>query len=154
MWAKKIRDIEGVIWEICLKTQQAIVSFPEFWPLQYWHNWMKLSKQRPIWAWLLIPTVGPGPSTIKKYPSHYSELFLSLNWYDFSVSAKWGICIKDHWPYVNQDQDAKPQSGASSLTKVWYLDLDLHMVNGLWYTHVLNFSPLSWFWSGKNNHVL
>ena len=94
-----------------------VVSFLEFWPLRYWYDWMKLSKRRPIWAWLLIPTVGPGPSIVKKYPSHYSELFLSLNWYDFSVSAKWGICIKDHWPYVNQDQDAKPQSGASSLTK-------------------------------------
>ena len=23
-------------------------------------------------------------------------------------------CIKDHYPYPNQDQDAKPQSGTSS----------------------------------------
>ena len=24
-------------------------------------------------------------------------------------------CIKDQWPYPNQDQDAKPQSGTSSI---------------------------------------
>ena len=24
-------------------------------------------------------------------------------------------CIKHHWPYPNQDQDAKPQSGTSSI---------------------------------------
>ena len=27
----------------------------------------------------------------------------------------WGNCIKDHWPYPNQDRDAKPQSGTYSL---------------------------------------
>ena len=34
-------------------------------------------------------------------------------------------------------------------TGIWHLDLDLYMVTGLWYTHVLNFGSLSWFWRCK-----
>ena len=32
-------------------------------------------------------------------------------------------CIKDQWPYPDQDQDAKPQSGTSSITKAPNEDL-------------------------------
>ena len=76
-----------------------VVSFLEFWPLQYWHDWMKLSKRRPIWAWLLIPTPStstnpstaptPAPSeSIHLTILNCSELLLSFNWSDFSVSTE------------------------------------------------------------------
>ena len=35
------------------------------------------------------------------------------------------------------------------MTEVWYLDLDLNMVIGLWYTYDPKFSSLSWFWRYK-----
>ena len=37
-------------------------------------------------------------------------------------------CIKDQWPYPNQDQDAKPQSGTSSILQIpksGYKDIDV-----------------------------
>ena len=37
------------------------------------------------------------------------------------------------------------------LTWVWYLDLDLDMVACPWYTYVLNFGSLSWFWRCKEH---
>ena len=37
------------------------------------------------------------------------------------------------------------------LTEVWHPDIDLDMVTGLWYTHVQNFSSLSWFWRCKEH---
>ena len=43
-------------------------------------------------------------------------------------------CIKDYWPYINQDQDAKPQSGTSSVLhcpKSWleWHKCSLHLQN-------------------------
>ena len=40
------------------------------------------------------------------------------------------------------------------LIVVWDLDLDLDMVTGLWYTHVLIFGSLSYLEGAKNIHVL
>ena len=37
------------------------------------------------------------------------------------------------------------------LTWVWHPDIDLDMVTGLWYTHILNFGSLSWFWRCKEH---
>ena len=37
------------------------------------------------------------------------------------------------------------------LTWVWHLDVDLDLVTGLWYTNVLNFGSLSWFWRCKKH---
>ena len=37
------------------------------------------------------------------------------------------------------------------LTGVFYLDLDLDIITGLWYTHVPNFASLSWFWRCKEH---
>ena len=37
------------------------------------------------------------------------------------------------------------------LTGVWYLDLDLDMVTGIWYTHDPNFGSLPWFWRCKEH---
>ena len=38
-------------------------------------------------------------------------------------------CIKDQWPYPNQDQDAKPQSGTSSVLQSPNQDLkDIHVI--------------------------
>ena len=39
------------------------------------------------------------------------------------------------------------------LTEVWHLDINLDMVNGLWYTHIPNFDYLD-FEGAKNIHVL
>ena len=37
------------------------------------------------------------------------------------------------------------------LTGVWHFDLDLDVVTGLWYTHIMTFGPLWWFWRCKDN---
>ena len=37
------------------------------------------------------------------------------------------------------------------LSGVWYLNLVMDMVTGLWYTHVPIFGSLSWFWSCKGH---
>ena len=35
------------------------------------------------------------------------------------------------------------------LNEVWYINLDLNMVTGLWYTYALYFGSLSWVWKFK-----
>ena len=37
------------------------------------------------------------------------------------------------------------------LTWVWHLDLDFDMATGLWYTQLLSFGSLSWFWRCKEH---
>ena len=38
MWANKLRDIKGVIWELCFKTQQAIIDVDSSWRGHLWHK--------------------------------------------------------------------------------------------------------------------
>ena len=38
-----------------------------------------------------------------------------------------------------------------SQIRVWHLDLDFDMVDGLWYIHDPNFGSLSWIWSFKEH---
>ena len=37
------------------------------------------------------------------------------------------------------------------MTGIWHLNLDSVMVTGLWYTHILNFGSLFWFWRSKGH---
>ena len=43
------------------------------------------------------------------------------------------------------------RGGWRFLTGVWHLDLDLDMVTDLWYTHILIFGSLYWFWRYKKH---
>ena len=62
-------------------------------------------------------------------------------------------CIKTQWWYPNKIHVLTWGFGGCwrFLIGVWHLDLDLDMVNGLWYTHDSNFDSLSWFWRCKEH---
>ena len=57
------------------------------------------------------------PSASSKAPNQHLKDMVDLCIFKIKIKDQnlgyW--CIKDHWPYPNQDQDAKPPSGTSSI---------------------------------------
>ena len=104
----------------------------------------------------------------------YMDVFCNFKVKIESQNSELGF-IKDKGPYPNQNKMPKPcqEYPASSkspnqdltllvpllgfrgcwrfLTGIWHCDLDLAMVNCLWYTNVLNFVSLSVFWRYKEH---
>ena len=98
-----------------------------------------------IWIKIKMPNPGQEPSVSSKAPNKDLEDMDILCTFKIKIESQileyW--YIRNHWTYLNQDQDAQPQSGTSSILQSPKWGLEGHGCS--W--HLQNQDRMPQFWS-------